>query len=530
MNLRRHSAYLKTRKASKWGGSWADSAAYSSLFNSTEQPTDLGLIDIEVFATKGLGDIVNKPMTYMASKQMIPLRAGGGGKVTWKLATDGVSNCTIVDVDPNLSATPGKAGTRFRIALDRGYYNEPSLLKTESTDAPMLIIEGFPEEESPNKFWYTVSLQTSDPNAFIDPKYLQPGRTVRDASSMVPDEMNTKFAGLEFGTTSELGSQITYAARGITVSDKMIRREIEAARRGSNETVIYDTQIGAIENGVSQLVVAGPKKADGTVDVKRGKLMSFFEYALRERLYTDLEMNYKFGHVYSGADNDTGYIKQSGAGWFQIARESNYYEHNGYDLTLDDFVGTLESLRFNVVNPKEDVIEVHTGLVGMRMISKLIEKEAGNLNFVIDSSYFIDKVSSNATNYGLAFGSQFVELRSMGQVIRFVWDPSKDDANLFPELDEEGKPLESSSFDIFNLVAPKATMRDSSINRNVAIAYEPDAEVWVTESNVYDFTTGAIKNGGKVSSLSKEATIFMEKNGGLLIFDASQCMRIARVS
>jgi len=528
--MRKYSAYLFNRKRSSWGGSWADSAAYSSLFQEDAPTTDLGVIDIEVFATKGLSDIVNKPMTYMAKNQMIPLRPGSGGKVTWKLATDGVSNATIVDVDPNLTATPGKAGSKFRICIDRGYYHEPAVLKTESREAPMLVIEGYPEEEAPNKFWYTVSLQSSDPNAFIDPKYLQPGRLIRDASSMVPDEMNTKGAGIEFGTTSQLGSQITYAARKVSVSDKTIRREIGAARKGQSPNVVYETPFGQVRNGVSQVVAVGKKKKDGTIDVSQGKLMSFLEYAVRDRLMLDIEMNFKFGHVYQGADPDTGYIKQSGAGWFQIARESNYYEHNGYDLTLDDFVSRLEALRFNVVDPKNDVVEIHTGRVGMRMISKLIEQELNGLNFVIDSSYFIDKVESNATTFGLAFGSQFVELRTFGQRLRFVWDPSKDDTELFPELDEEGKPLESSSFDIFNLSAPKASVDSDVARSNVAYAYEPEAETWVTESNVYDFTTGAIKNGGKVSSLSKEATIFMEKNGGLLIFDASQCMRIARTS
>ncbi|HPQ79386.1 MAG TPA: hypothetical protein PLG47_02970 [Candidatus Dojkabacteria bacterium] len=529
---RRYSAYLKTRTQNSWGGSWADSKSYSAMFRSDESPHDLGLIDVEVFTKAVDSNIVNKPLTFMAGKNRVPLPGGGGGKVTWKLATQGVTRSTIVGVDPNLGTTPGLAGTTFKVALDRGFYHEPVLLKTDSTNAPMLRILGYPYEEAPGKWWYTVKLQTGDATAYVPVEFLQIGRTCKDASTSVSDEMNEKFAGIEFGSTMDLGSHIGYFARHFEVDDKLIRKEIEARKKGANYNVNYNKGGMSMTSFVGQNYVIAPNGMDAndTRVVQKGKLISAVEYMLRDKLYMDMEMAFHFGQTEVTTDPDSGYQTTFGSGWFQIARETNYDEHDGSNLTLGQFVDKLDALRFNVVSPKNDVVEVHTGREGMKLASRLIELEATALPFTLQSSYFIDEVPSNATNYGLAFGSQFVEFRNFGQTIRFVWSPMKDNMDVFRELDPEtGKPKESSSFDIYYLGDTSAAPADAYNKSNMAIAHEPAAEVWATVSNVYDFTTCAIQNGGQVASYSKECAIKMEKSAGLLIWDVSGCARIARV-
>lgn len=530
---RRFSAYLKTRPQQSWGGSWADSKSYSAMFRSGDVPYDLGLIDVEVFTKQVDGNIVNKPLTYMSGKNMIALPGGSGGKLTWKLATDGVSRATITAVDPNLPTQPGKSGTKFKIALDRGYYHEPVVLKTDSTNAPMLRIHGFPYQEAPDKWWYEVSLQTGDMTAFLPVEFLQVGRTMKDASTSVADEMNQKGAGVEFGSTMDLGSQVGFYSREFTVSDKTIRKEIAASRKGEKPNLTYKGVDGSQSNSplVGQNYLIAPNYgANDTRVIQKGKLISAVEFMLREKLYEDMEMANWFGQTETRYDDDTGYQATFGSGWLQVSRETNYDEHDGANLTLGQFVDRLDALRFNVVSPKNDVIEVHTGREGMKLASRLIELEATALPFTLTDSYFIDEVPSNATNYGLAFGSQFVEFRNFGQTIRFVWNPMQDNTDVFRELDPEtGKPKESSSFNIFYLGDTSAAPANAYNKSNMAIAYEPDAEVWYTTSNVYNFATGAVKDGSAVSTDSKECRIRMEKNGQMIIFDTSQCMRIQRI-
>jgi len=529
---RRYSAYLKTRTQNSWGGDWADSKSYSAMFRSDESPHDLGLIDVEVFTKAVDSNIVNKPLTFMAGKNRVPLPGGGGGKVTWKLATQGVTRATITGVDANLGTTPGKAGAKFKLALDRGYYHQPVLLKTDSTNAPLLRIIGFPYQEGPNKWWYEVVLQTGDATAYVPAEFLQIGRTCKDASTSVSDEMNQEFAGIEFGSTMDLGSHIGYFARHFEVDDKLIRKEIEARKRGENYNANYNKGGMSMSSFVGQNYIVAPTGyAEGdTRIVQKGKLLSTVEYMIREKLYMDMEMAFHFGQTEVTNDAATGYQTTFGSGWFQIARESNYDEHDGSNLTLGQFVDRLDALRFNVVSPKNDIVEIHTGREGMKLVSRLIELEASALPFTLQSSYFVDEVPSNATNHGLAFGSQFVEFRNFGQTLRFVWSPMKDNMDCFRELDPEtGKPKESSSFDIYYLGDTASAPANALNKSNMAIAHEPAAETWFAVSNVYNFSTGAVQNGGNVSSANKEAAIKMEKNAGLLIFDCSATARVARV-
>lgn len=526
---RRFSAYQKTRLNTQVGGTFADSSVYSTMFRKSECPVDLGVIDVEVFSKQVNGRLLNKPMTFRAGQNMIELPATAGGKLQWALSLTGVPRATIVDVDANLGSYPGKSGTQFRVALSVPFYHEPALLKTVTTNAPMLRIVGYPQMESVDKHWYTFELQTGDAAAYCPLEDLAIGQTMMDVSSSVADEMNQKYAGLEFGSTSDYGTHISYFGRKFEVTDKVIRLELDAMK---NKTAFggAKTQDGTYLNSVIgtnyMIAPAGLNEKDPKI-IQKGKLISNIEMMLRDKLFMDREMSFYFSQTQVSQDPDTSYQRLNGAGWFQVAREGNYSTHDGQNLTLGDFINRIDSLKFNVEDPKDDVIEIETGTQGMKLINQLIGLEVGALPFTLSSNYFIDEAKSDFTSNGLAAGHQFVEYRQWGRIYRFVWNPNKDNAQFFQKLDPEtNKPLESESFDVFDL----GTSKDALGNKkNMALAYDPSAFEWFTVSNVYNFATGSIKDGSNAYSDSKECKVRQAINGAAIWFDVSRTLRIERL-
>ena len=526
---RRFSAYQKTRLNTQVGGSYADSSVYSTMFRRSECPLDLGVVDVEVFSKQVNGKLLNKPMTFRAGQNMIELPATASGKIQWSLSLSGVPRAVIVDVDANLGSYPGKSGTQFRVALDIPYYHEPSLLKTVTTNAPLLRVIGYPQTESVDKHWYTFELQTGDMTAYCPLDDLAIGRTMMDVSSSVADEMNQKYAGLEFGSTSDYGSHISYFARKFEVTDKVIRLELDAMKKKSRfdgATTKDGTYLTSIIGTNYMIAPAGLNEKDPKI-VEKGKLISNIEMMLRDKIYMDREMSFYFSQTQVSQDPDTAYQRLNGAGWFQVAREGNYSTHDVQNLTLGDFINRIDAIKFNVEDPKDDVIEIETGSQGMKLVNQLIGLEVGALPFTLSSNYFIDEAPSNFTSTGLTAGHQFVEYRQWGRIYRFVWNPNKDNAQFFQKLDSEtNKPLESESFDVFDLGNHKDGLGNK---KNMALAYDPSAFEWFTVSNVYDFAKGSIKDGSNAFSDSKEAKVRMAINGAAIWFDVSRTCRIERL-
>lgn len=527
---RRFSAYQKTRLNTQVGGSYADSSIYSTMFRKSECPVDLGVVDVEVFSKQVNSRLLNKPMTFRAGQNMIELPATASGKIQWSLSLTGVPRATIVDVDANLGSYPGKSGTQFRVALSVPFYHEPALLKTVTTNAPMLRIVGYPQTESVDKHWYTFELQTGDMTAYCPLEDLAIGQTMMDVSSSVADEMNQKYAGLEFGSTSDYGTHISYFARKFEVTDKVIRLELDAMKKKSpfsGASTKDGTYLSSIIGTNYMIAPAGLNEKDPKI-IEKGKLISNIEFMLRDKIYMDREMSFYYSQTQVSQDPDTSFQRLNGAGWFQVAREGNYSTHDGQNLTLGDFINRIDSLKFNVEDPKDDVIEIETGTQGMKLVNQLIGLEVGALPFTLSSSYFIDDtVTSDMTAKALGAGHQFTEYTQWGRIYRFVWNPNKDNAQFFQKLDPEtNKPLESESFDVFDL----GTSKDALGNKkNMALAYDPSAFEWFTVSNVYNFATGSIKDGSNAYSDSKDAKVRMAINGAAVWFDVSRTLRIERL-
>lgn len=525
--MRKYTAYQVTRTNTHVGTSYMDSRIYSTLFRQQECPLDLGMIDVEVFSKQVNGKLIDMPFTFRSGKNIVELEANNNGKVTWQLSIAGIPRARIVDVDPNLGTYPGQAGTRFKIALNVPFYHEPVLLRTESRDAPRMRIIGYPTTEAPDKHWYEVELQTGNPSDYIPSEYLQIGRTVCDDATSVAQEMNQKYGGIEFGSTSNHASQISYFAREFTVTDKAIRKELDALRRGRKFEGTRTSDGTYLDSVIGKGYLIYKSGASKEEYLRSGKLLSNIEMMLRRRIYYDREYDMIFGKTQTSFDEDSGYLRTNGAGWLEIAKEGNYTTHDGLNITLQDLVNVLYQLKFNVDDPKDDVVEIDTGTSGMVLANSLISLEVAALPFTLSSNYFIDETPSSFTSQGLLAGHQFVEFHNFGRIFRFVWNPNKDNLSTFPEIDPDtGRPLESESFDVFSLNRNEDALGNKN---NIAMAHEPGAYEWFTVSNVYNFATGAIQDGSNAYSNAKDCSVKMAINGSMIVFDVSGTARFARI-
>lgn len=114
----------------------------------------------------------------------------------------------------------------------------------------------------------------------------------------------------------------------------------------------------------------------------------------------------------------------------------------------------------------------------------------------------------------------------MGYVMEIAYDPIKDDRKLFPEkAPGTNRTVESFAMDIFDFGATD----QSAINarpENITCVMQDGVESYFTVSNVYDFETGAIKDGSNAYSNNKELGIYRETSGGLAIWDVSRVGRV----
>lgn len=534
-NRERRTAVSKVSARNNWGGTYADSRTLSSMF-SPKDIHNFGIMGVNAF-TSVINGRVNKPMLYMTlgSGNYMEL-PGGISKYSWKLAEAGIPRAKITAVDTATNGSqPGKSGAQIRIALDRPYYHEPSVFRTQLRDAPMMRLLGMPETEDDQTHWYTFVLQTDDANAFIPAEYLAVGKTVCEASTMIADEMNDQYAGIEFGSDQDLSSQIGYFARKFEMTDKAIRMEIEARKRGENPSSVYRFDNREFNSAVSTGYVIREVKDGKPVPVSQGIFVTTAEQMLEEKLLMDKEMNAVFGHTQTTVNEVTKRKMTAGAGWLQIAKDGNYIEYSSDELTLDDFTSQLDAIAYYNMDTTERIFVMRTGEVGLKYFSKLVEREVGASSLTFHDTHFLSKNNHNGFGNELTFGQQFTEWHGYNGARYIVMhDPTKDNVEYYPDIDPDtGRPFESGSFDIFDLsdtdAAPSSSIYNLGSSSNCTWIYEPAFESYITTSGTYDFQTGAYNDGSVRATNSKECGIYRESSGKWECWDVSRTKRIAKV-
>ncbi len=523
---RRSSMRRVVRKG--WGGSYADSFTHAEMFR-TYSPTNFGMMDAQLFASTINSNIINKPLLWLTQAQGNVFSTDPGKTdYTWQLSVD--SNVETRVTRNTAGTTVGAGNVEFDIFVDKPWFHEPVLLKTDSNNAPLLRIIGHPVQVSANEWRLTVKVQDGSALASIDTSLLAQGSRLMDGGTSTADELNIKYGGDYMTNHTDLYGQIGYVGRKIEVTDKFIRLEMSGktggtsyGMSGSKETY-SDAAIG-----VGFLYQQGLVDKTSSTKVSKGSFITLAEARLAERLNEDKEMMMEFGRLEITTDPQTGRPLKVGAGYRQKMHEGNTIYHSG-TLTLYQIYEAIMDRLMNKIDIGNTEIVIRTGRGGIEFFGKLVNAEASGNPFVLQDSYYIKQTGSEITPNALKFGAQFTEiLMPNGVTLKVMYDPSKDNLSKYPELVPGSKyTVESFAMDIVDLGESAASPANSN-RANVAMVYEEAYEEYFSVSNVYNIYTGAVKDGGNVSLLNKEAGIYRGSSCGLEIWDLSRMLRFEYV-
>lgn len=528
MSLRKTA--IQQVERSSFGGSFYDSQNWAAMFRSYS-PVDFGVIGGQTFASELGSHIVNKAfMWYTLAQGHVMELPGGHNDYSWKLYEDAEVRATITRSTTGTQL--GKAGNQIKFYLDRNWFEEPTVLRTEGRDQPGIRIIGEPVQVSANEWEYTGVIQDGDPLSFIETRYFEAGRTMMDAFTVVADEANMKYSGIHFGNLSSLQSWIGYVARKVEVSDKFIR--LEKSCRESKTSVpngqgyMFGNKMHHSAIGTGYVISNAEHKVDKKKMIDKGYFIPTVNAILEERIMSDKELAMFFGRLENTSDFDTGRPAKVPPGWLQIAKDGHYVSHSG-NITIGDFYDFLNSKFTTRKDFMERPTVLRSGSGGLEFFSRLIAIQAGVSGLTFLDSFFIDEVPAAhlAGGKGLQWGNQFSRIKlPNGHLIECVHDPMKDNPIIFPEkADNSYYTEESFSFDIWDLGETDAAPSNARTKSNIAYVFEPEAEENFVISNVYDPISGSIKDGSSVSNLNKEAGFYKASSYGLAVWDTS---RIAR--
>lgn len=524
---------LQTVERKAFGGSSYDSLSYASMFK-TYKPFNLGVKSAQLFSSQLGSQMINKKFTYytLASKNYYTLPAGVDD-YEWQLMGDADVEIRFTELLVADNAQNGKGNTTFRVAADRDWLHEPAVVKLENSDLPLLKVLGYPKQRSANSWEYEMEVQSGDPLAWIPSDYLAPGRKMLRVSTSVADESNQKFAGDQFGEMFKLQSWTGNFANKAEFTDKFIRMEIGARDNklalpkglgygvgGNNYT---DGAIGVGYVFAQKFATTNGGAADV---IEQNVFVSKIEARLLERTEMDREMNMEFGRMQKTKDRETGRTLKVAAGWREIVKEGHYMEHNG-NLSLSDIYEYVSNIFLTRRSYGDRSIKMATGEAGLELLHRLIAAEASQFQYV--DTLHVRDTNSPYHDYAKEFGIQFTKIRfPMGYVVEFFHDPIKDDRKYFPEkAPGTNRTLESFSMDIFDFGETDQKAQDASMAKNMCMVMQDGVDAYWHVSNVYDFGTGAIKDGGNAYSNNKDLGIYREMSGGLAVWDVS---RIGRIS
>lgn len=523
---------LVTHDRKAWGGSYFDSLTHATMFRSYK-PYDFGVMTARLFSSEIGSDLINKKFTYytIANKNVYVL-PGGTDDYTWYAMgdTDVEFRFTELLVDP--ASTPGKGGLQFRIAIDRDWLHEPAVIKLASSNAPLLRIIGQPTMRSANSYEYLVEMQDGDVNSFIPVSLLQPGMTAVRVTSFTSDELNTKYAPDQYGEMYKLQNWVANYGNKAEFTDKFIRTEIAARKegRGLPETASYSVggkamKGAAISSGYVYQADLRDKMTGKKIQV--GTFITNIEARLEERTMMDREYAMEWGRLQKTVDADSGRTIKIPAGWRQLVRDGHYMEHNG-NLSLSDIQEFLNNIFITRKGFKDREIKIATGEGGIDFLSRLIFTEFSSI-VTIDTLLAAKRNDPMGVHENeLEYGGQFTKFKgNNGTTITLVYDPMKDNRQLFPELAPgANRTLESYSMDIFDFGVTDQTPGNAGMKNNICMVMQDGVEEFYTVSNVYNFETGAEVSGGNVYGNGKELGVYRAMSGSLNCWDTSRIGRI----
>jgi len=417
---------IKLSEYKDFGGSFHDSISHASMFRDYK-PHNFGVKTAQLFSSSLKNDLVNKKFTWMTiASGNFHVLPGGVDDYEWEVMGDANVDFRITELLVASDAQNGKDGQSFSIALDKPWLHEPAIILSEDPDAPMLRIIGYPEPLNANSWKYEVELQSGDPNDWMPSNLISPDRLFTRQSSAVADEDNQKYGPDAYGQMTKLRSWTGQFANKIEFTDKFVRMEIAAAKKGGKNSEKYSFGGKQYSDAIaSGYIYQASLKQDGKNErIETGVFITKAEARLLERCERDREMMMEFGRLQKTEDRDTSRPIKIAPGWRQLARDGHFWSHNG-SLTLSDLSEFFSTIFFRRKGFADRKIVIYSGEGGIEFLSRMIAEEASAFNYP-DANFFIRK-RSDPDGYHqneLSFGAQFTEIQLYnGVTLSIKYDP-----------------------------------------------------------------------------------------------------------
>lgn len=520
---------LQISSYKNFGGKFFDSVDFASMFRR-DTVHKFGIKAAQLFsATSNLG-MTNKRWHNMTmARGNYSELPGGVTDYTWEVAGDGVIEYNVTRL-VTTEAFPGKNREEFQVGLDVPYLDYPVTLKGDIDSAPLLRVMGKGIPDGDFSWLYTVKVQDGNENTHFPLEALQEGSTFVRVGTMIPNEQNTSYGMMEWGSTESLGGTVGMYGNEIGFSDRFIRSEMEYARGGAPNQNTYQGLDGKTytEAFSSGYIISGALREPGMRDVTGpGMFISTAVRQVIDRTLEDREMMSEFGRLEVDVDQKSKRVLKMAPGWFQLARDGQYWPHGG-SFNLDELYQFLHQILQTRTNFMDREPWIVTGSGGMSYLSELIASRASTFQ-TLEPGYAIRPTDSpvGVHKYEYEYGFQFTKIRfPQGVVVKLMYDPRKDDSRVFREKAPGSfLPKESFNYDIFEFGKTQDAPNWANGN-NVTMVVERNADYFFSVSNAVDWKTGQVKDGSNVYNFSKDANIYYEISGSPQIWDIGACGRV----
>lgn len=430
-------------------------------------PDDMGIVDLWANIQK-----VEMPLYSMASfnGKNVDYVKDPQGRWSWQTPVVNDLPFTIEDMTPS-NVTKGVDGTTFQIKLSRREFGKGEIITYDKySGVECYIVPQADIIAAGDHAIYTVQLVNNDNVRYLDNKYLAGGvkwfrvGSARGEYGQTWADMNTRAGYREFFNFLPTGSAHSY----YSVSDRA-RKLLDGGVSYTNEEAGFVTEIwkstdANVTNNPSITDLGSLAQTMGKDYIKAarkaGTLSVAFLNRLEARHITKIGMdieNYlmwgKGGRVRQDGPDDirmsVGLWKQTDSAFKRIYNLANFSLELFRTELFNFFNGKVQ---FEGPNPGR-VLEVWTGIAGMKMAGDVIAREASALGWIINADQLgvVSGKDPMALKFGFAFNEVIIPFYG---TLRFRLNPAFDNVNNNsienPTL-ADGFPLSSHSFIIWDV-------------------------------------------------------------------------------
>lgn len=505
MSILTNGGRIQLQEQRGFGGKHFNTVAMAELFNY-DRPHDFGVMVSKIFtASDKFGYKAITDMTE-ASGNVYEIT---GSLYRWTLYGDDYRYLRVISNLEASNTRPGINGQEFKVGLSEGWHEEPDVLMPENNEY-LLEVVGKPINRG-NYWEYTLRLQSSDPNAFLPAEELYEGREWRAVSTSVATEENEIFGTTQFGTQLELQSQIGAYAREFSLTDRMIREQIEKTKT-SQQIKQANSVMGGYAFQLFDSMSGKPIDKQG--------FMTYMEAKLMNELEMDCEVMMYFGKASTRSDATGKYIKRTGPGFRELVKDGHEWIHNG-SITLEQLENYFISIFLTRVDEGEREITVSTGTLGHRIFDQLISEEVSG--FLTLDRYYVNQMADGSGRNDLEYGYQFKRfIAKNGVVVNLQSNPLLDDRYYCPRRYPNNNiySVDSARMDIMDFGGNSNSMAPGQ--SNMAMIKEAGVDSYYVVGGAVDPRSGVVTDGSFIRNGQKSVFFRREKSGSLCVWDTSR--------